>query len=124
MPNFYIVGAFLLLLASSGVLVDTYIKERTAHAITQANLTQTKEALNRYVEAVLLMGEQQQVLNKKIGKLDSENRVAEASLESYRGREATIIAKPGLITKKINKAYKKQQDKLSCLTGATEKCIK
>jgi len=124
MTNIYIVGALVLSLAASGVLMNTYIEEKAEHAVTQAELLNSKEAINRYAEAVKLMGEEQQVLTAKLNTLGSENRVAEATLESYRGRESVIVAKPGLITIKINKAYKKQQDKLSCLTGALEKCIK
>ncbi len=43
-------------------------------------------------------------------------------LSRYENREPTVIAKPGLVSKKINKAFIKQQERLACITGDITAC--
>ena len=43
-------------------------------------------------------------------------------LTRYENREPTVIAKPTLVTRKINRAFIKQQERLSCITGDTTAC--
>jgi hypothetical protein len=55
-------------------------------------------------------------------KTQTEFLKVKRDLESMKGRESTVLAKPGLVQNLINKSFKKDQLALACLTGDTSAC--
>lgn len=48
---------------------------------------------------------------------------AKSDLDGLKKREATVVAKSGLVELKINKAFIKQQEKIACITGNETLCV-
>lgn len=59
----------------------------------------------------------------KTSKFVSELSQYERELAQYRNREDIVVAKPGLVTIKINKAYKALEMEVACETGDTTACV-
>jgi len=60
--------------------------------------------------------------DKEITTILQENAESIRELNSFRGREDVILAKPGLVAIKINKSFKDSQLLLACETGDQSAC--
>ena len=103
----------LVLLAASGISAQAYMSEREEHAVTTEQLTQSKAALTRYVEALHSMGESQAVVSAEKAEAVSNYQEASRELQRMKNREKTVLAKKGLVEIKINKSFNKQQNELA-----------
>lgn len=94
------------------------------------------EALEQEKAALVIQTQRAEALEKRILDIFNESKVfektaldinnkyakAQRDLETLRGRETTVVAKPTLVALKINKAYEKRQKELACLTGDFNLC--
>lgn len=124
MFNQYIIIALVIACLALGAVGKLLHREIQSHGATSAELAQSQESLSAYVTAMDNMVVAQTVLATKIR--DTQNNYAESArkLEALKNRESTVLAKKGLVSIKINKAFKAQQSELACLTGDTTACIK
>ena len=87
-----------------------------------ASLTAANNSIKEVNKQVQQLSLDKQAHDKKVYQItaSASNRITK--LERNRAKENLVLAKPGLIETKINDAFKKQQDKLSCVTGNVELC--
>lgn len=88
-----------------------------------ASLTAANNSIKEVNKQVQQLALDKQTHDKKVYEItaSASNRITK--LEKNRARENLVLAKPGLTEIKINDAFKKQQDKLSCVTGNVELCV-
>ena len=114
-----IAGVLAVALSASTYL---YIEETKAHATTVEKLVQSNEALTRYVDALNQMGEAQSKVSAEKAEIVLKFKETTRELLNLQNREATVLAKKGLVELKINKAYKEQQEIYACISGDTNLC--
>lgn len=100
-----------------------YTQEVKEHAVTTQSLSIANQTLDGYVAAVGEMAKEHSIVGKEYKAITLEFNATKRELESFRHRESVILAKPGLVSIKINKAFTKQQNKIACITGDTALCI-
>ena len=88
-----------------------------------ASLTAANDSIKEVNKQVQQLALDKQTHDKKVYEItaSASNRITK--LEKNRARENLVLAKPGLTEIKINDAFKRQQDKLSCVTGNVELCV-
>lgn len=88
-----------------------------------ASLTAANNSIKEVNKQVQQLALDKQTHDKKVYEItaSASNRITK--LEKNRAKENLVLAKPGLTEIKINDAFKKQQDKLSCVTGNVELCV-
>lgn len=88
-----------------------------------ASLTAANNSIKEVNKQVQQLALDKQTHDKKVYEItnSASNRITK--LEKNRAMENLVLAKPGLTEIKINDAFKKQQDKLSCVTGNVELCV-
>lgn len=118
----WLVGALVALLVGTSFTIKAYLSEVEQHAVTTEKLNQSNEALARYVEALHQMGEDQAIISAEKQELVAQYLLSTRELKSMKNREATVLAKKSLVAKKINAAFKKQQEEYACITGDTKLC--
>lgn len=105
---------------------------------TKGTIQQLENNLDAYASSLNSANESIKEVNKQIKQLALDKQKHEKKvfsitasanerilkLEGNRAKENVVLAKPGLTETKINAAFKKQQDKLSCVTGNIEVCEK
>jgi uncharacterized coiled-coil DUF342 family protein len=89
----------------------------TKIALLYSELRDVKSQLSSYEESI-------KQLAALTTKRDLEYNETVRKLDKLRDREATVIAKPSLVEKKINEAFNKSQLELRCITGDKEACGK
>lgn len=90
-------------------MVETKLEEKSAEivALNNALLDERGNSLDhRFLQ--------------KAAQLDALESKRE--LDGYVNRTPTVIAKPGLVSRKINRAFIKQQERLACITGDSTAC--
>ena len=114
-----IIAALLLLLTVGGYL---FYKEIQDHAETQQELVVKQNSINRLEQSIedvkLLQVTTEETVNDLIEEANSNKR----KLSELSGREDVVVAKPGLVEIKLNKAFDKTQRELGCITGDTNLC--
>ena len=113
--------AFLAICTAAGagyLLKESYVEQ----GIISAKLETTQLALNSYVVAVDQLSKDQVTITAKNVVLQTNFSKTSRELIGLKNREATVLKKKGLVELKINKAFNKQQLRLSCITGDTTAC--
>lgn len=117
-------GAVLVLAIIAYLLGDAYFDEVKRHGMTTAQLEKTVNELDIY-KAGLLEAQNAMVAfeSEKLANTTEFNKVSR-ELQGLKNREATVLAKTGLVTLKINKSFKASQERLACITGDDTLCTK
>jgi DNA repair ATPase RecN len=76
----------------------------------------------RIEERIKLVELQRKTYERSVLALDNRLEQQKRELISLKNREETVLAKPGLVELKINKAYTAQQKAYMCLTGDKTAC--
>tara|TARA_Y100001938_G_C7947444_1_gene357480 strand:- start:25 stop:384 length:360 start_codon:yes stop_codon:yes gene_type:complete len=110
----YIIIALLVstLLASitSKVLYDKYQHYKQESITLQVSLDEEKAKSKK-------ARQEASALEATLGARSNDLRKLEKYLESMKGREATVVAKPKLVEKLIQKAVKDREARFECATG-------
>lgn len=120
----YLGIALFLAFLALGVVGKILTAEIEDHAVTKANLKIKDLELTAYTTAIAIMVEDQATFRIEAEKLRSAYAKETRDLSKLKNREKTVLAKKTLVTKLINKAYKKQQLTFACVTGDTTACGK
>lgn len=92
-----------------------YEQEMVVSSALQAKVTEYEEAVEADKANQAIVSKENTVTGQKF--LDSKRAV-----ESFKGREAVLRAKPELTEKMINRSFNKFSDEISCTTGDTTPC--
>jgi chromosome segregation ATPase len=76
----------------------------------------------RIEERIKFVEAQRKTYERSVLALDNRLEQQKRELISLKNREETVLAKPGLVELKINKAYTAQQKAYMCLTGDKTAC--
>lgn len=106
------------------VAAELYIAEVESHAMTAESLKASTLVIAGYEKAIATLKLAQKDLHASSIRLQNEKTEVTRTLHGLRNREKTVLAKRTLVAKKINKAFKKQQYKLACITGDSTACTK
>lgn len=109
---------------AAGLLGYMLKNEIESHAITKVELTTATAAIENLQQSIVDMQAAQNSLDGKTKELQLELNDAVRQLDSFRNREHILMAKPGLVEIKINKAFEKEQKYLACITGDIALCLK
>lgn len=87
-----------------------------------ASLDSANSSIKEVNKQIQQLAADKQVHEQKVYQItaSASNRIEK--LERNRSKEATVVAKPGLVENKINDAFKAQQNSLSCVTGNQSLC--
>jgi hypothetical protein len=105
-----------------GIATKLYLGELQDHAVTQEKLDTRNRELTAYIKAVKAMSLKQVEIMRLKNEVQSKYLSSVRDLDAFRNREHIVLAKPGLVEIKINKAFNKQQRRLACATGDTALC--
>jgi hypothetical protein len=121
-PNSYLITALVLACLALGAAGKLLHKEIKSNGATSAKLAQSEAEVNSYLTAIEAMKNSQISMSIKLSQARTKYSKSARDLEDLKHREETVLAKKGLVTIKINKAFTKQQTHLACLTGDTTAC--
>lgn len=116
-----------LVLAAGGAMYYLNSKVNSLSAELALSRSQTALAINQYSELetrVLAIQETTQEFERENRELITQYTETRRELESMRGREQTVVARPGLVESKINDSFQEQQLRLACITGDSTACEK
>lgn len=85
-------------------------------AMSRVEASQTLEQLQELQEAIEKVEQQRQEFENKTAEINRQYREVRTELEGMRGREATVLARPTLVERLINRSFQAQQRQLTCLT--------
>lgn len=113
MSKYIILALVVLLLAASSA--SYYYEGKYQDTKTALNEEKLKsESLTlRYNNLVV----DSNTLDSRLKESSLELRRTQKYLESMAGREATLVAKPKLVEKLIQKAVREREERLECITG-------
>lgn len=89
----------------------------SALVTANASITDTNSRL-------LIVEQERKRHESSLSNINSDIDKAKSELDGLKRREATVVAKSGLVELKINKAFIKQQEKIACITGNAALCVK
>jgi polyribonucleotide nucleotidyltransferase len=96
-------------LVVAALLSSLHSKNELINNLEEANKSIAMEYHNAVIETSRL--------NEAIKNSNLKLRASVVGLENKRDREATVLAKPKLVEKLIQKSYKERESRLECLTG-------
>lgn len=114
-----IIIALVALLTIGGYL---FYKEIQNHAMTKQELAIKQENINRLEQSIEDVKNLQVITDQAVSKLTQEASLNKRKLSELSGRESTVVAKPGLVEIKLNKAFNETQERIGCITGDTNLC--
>lgn len=119
-----IMGSIIVvLLIGIGLLGVLYKGSLTRAGQLESDLEMSNMTVTALEVSIENLEEERQKQALKTSKFVSELSQYERELAQYRNREDIVVAKPGLVTIKINKAYKALEMEVACETGDTTACV-
>lgn len=119
-----IMGSIIVvLLIGIGLLGVLYKGSLTRAGQLESDLEVSNMTVTALEVSIQNLEEERQKQALKTSKFVSELSQYERELAQYRNREDIVVAKPGLVTIKINKAYKALEMEVACETGDTTACV-
>lgn len=123
LTKYLIIGIIIAsLVGGLGFSTKLYMDERVSHAITAQSLETANSTLEAYKRNMAELRSKQVELEETNLSITLENNKTTRDLNDLRNREATVLAKKSLVALRINKAFKKRQEALACLTGDFSLC--
>jgi outer membrane murein-binding lipoprotein Lpp len=114
-----VVLALSVALSGGAYLYNKKVEEVGEQA---AKIEQIEEDLTNLSESVEQNRIDSYILQENVRRNNSDLADTKEELNQYRGRQAVVAAKPGLVEIKINKSFNEFMDRLSCSTGDKGKC--
>ena len=114
-----IIIALIVLLTLGSYL---FYKEIQGHAATKQQLVAKQISLDNLQKSIQQVKDLQVITDQTVSKLTQESNLNKRNLSELSGRESIVVAKPGLVEIKLNKAFNKTQQELGCITGDTNLC--
>lgn len=114
-----IIIALALLLTVGSYL---FYKEIQGHAVTKQQLVAKQASVDRLQKSIREVKDLQIITDQTVSALTQETNSNKRKLSELSGRESIVVAKPGLVEIKLNKAFNETQRELGCITGDTNLC--
>lgn len=99
-----------------------YYKEIQRHAVTKQELAIKEVSIDKLEKSIEDARVLQVTTEQAVQELTKETNSNKRKLSELSGRENIVVAKPGLVEIKLNKAFNKTQRELGCITGDTNLC--
>ena len=112
----------LFLVAGLAGLGYLYKMEIESHGVTKAQLTTAVAEIDKIRQDLDQMKADQAQISEQSRDLQLELNAAKRELDQFRGRESTVLAKPGLVERLINKSFNDLQNEIACATGDKALC--
>lgn len=116
-----IFGGVLLFISLLGYL---YYNEIINHGSTKKELASVQTELLNIKEKISKLDKDRVEVETKLSSIVLDVNKDIRELESFKGRESVLMAKPGLVEIKINKSFSSTQQQLACATGDINLCQK
>jgi len=117
-----LIGTTIFTLSFSAYLGIQLKEETKAHGMTIASLVQSEAVVAQIQESIIDMRIEQVIAEELSLKITNDFNEAKRDLSKMRTREATVLKRKSLVALKINKAFKKSQERLACITGDKRLC--
>lgn len=97
--------------------------EVAQRASYEAALESSGEHIKELNDRIALAKKQAVQYQEEVSKIKVDYSELQSKLESHKGREEAILAKPQVVNKLINKSFNELIDKVSCNSGDLTKCV-
>ena len=116
------VSGYYVMKSQITTLQENNIQYAEDLALTQAALESATTAINEMTAQMQQMAADNQQIQQQAAEVEQEKREVIERLRKAEGRQEVVFQKPGLVERMINKDYAEFSDRISCNTGAMEKC--
>ena len=97
--------------------------EVAQRAATEAALVSSAAFIEDLNQRIILAKKESVKYQEEVSKIKVDYSELQGKFESHMGREASILRKPQVVNKLINKSFNQLIDKVSCNSGDLTKCI-
>ena len=114
----YITIVILALGVSGGIYASYKHVQNLASELeaTKIEAARANQALVTIKTQIAVLEQQQQEFSQETQAINIEYNNVRNELESLRGREDVVLARPTLVERMINRSFEEQQQRLVCLT--------
>ncbi|QHJ78833.1 MAG: hypothetical protein [Caudoviricetes sp.] len=120
MNKWVVIGVFLLVFGIQMGVMNNLSEKVGKYKESIDDLEKKQEQIQKDLQKYIDVKNSHET---QIRELENDARQIKTNLDKKKERPKAFIAKPSLMEKKINEDFKKAADRLSCSTGATERCV-